>query len=135
VIVMRRIVCALCVIACVVATARAADAATKKKKPAATATTTPAKKGAKKATPQPVTPAANDPAPAAAPDAPAPVAKAEGKGKTKSYDFTAMGIEGKVLTPQIMYLLGRIKVELDRSSLEKRSFIPELERSVDEGGI
>ena len=96
---------------------------------------------------KPVKPAASDatdpnaPAPAAAPSADTAVSpasidvKAEGKGKLKTYDFTAMSIEGKVLTPQIMYLLGRIKVELEKSDLEKRSFIPELVRSADEGGI
>jgi hypothetical protein len=55
--------------------------------------------------------------------------------KEKTFDFAAMGIEGKVLAPQLLYLLGRIKVELDKGSLEGRSFMPELERSVDEGGL
>ena len=53
----------------------------------------------------------------------------------KTFDFTALGIEGKVLTPQLMYLLGRIQVELERATLETRSFMPELSRSVDEGGL
>jgi hypothetical protein len=53
----------------------------------------------------------------------------------KTFDFTALGIEGKVLTPQLMYLLGRIQVELERATLETRSFMPELARSVDEGGL
>jgi hypothetical protein len=46
-----------------------------------------------------------------------------------------MGIEGKVLAPQLLYLLGRIKVELEKGSLEGRTFLPELVRSVDEGGL
>jgi hypothetical protein len=46
-----------------------------------------------------------------------------------------MGIEGRVLAPQLLYLLGRIKVELERGDLEARSFVPELVRSVDEGGL
>ena len=70
------------------------------------------------------------PQPAAAP---APGAKPVNKEKT--FDFAAMGIEGKVLAPQLLYLLGRIKVELDKGSLEGRSFVPELVRSVDEGGL
>ena len=72
------------------------------------------------------------PAAAAAPaEAPAKPAAA----KEKTFDFAAMGIEGRVLAPQLLYLLGRIKVELERGNLEQRSFIPELVRSVDEGGI
>lgn len=55
--------------------------------------------------------------------------------KEKTFDFAAMGIEGKVLAPQLLYLLGRIKVELEKGSLENRSFLPELVRSVDEGGL
>lgn len=55
--------------------------------------------------------------------------------KEKTFDFAAMGIEGRVLAPQLLYLLGRIKVELERGSLEGRSFVPELVRSVDEGGL
>ncbi len=55
--------------------------------------------------------------------------------KEKTFDFAAMGIEGRVLAPQLMYLLGRIKVELEKGDLEKRSFVPELVRSVDEGGL
>ena len=46
-----------------------------------------------------------------------------------------MGIEGRVLAPQLLYLLGRIKIELEKGDLEKRSFVPELVRSVDEGGL
>jgi len=69
---------------------------------------------------------------AAAPAEPAPKPAA---AKEKTFDFAAMGIEGRVLAPQLLYLLGRIKVELERGDLEARSFIPELVRSVDEGGI
>lgn len=66
---------------------------------------------------------------------PAGAAAATGGKKEKTFDFTAMGIEGRVLAPQLMYLLGRIKVELERGDLEGRSFVPELVRSVDEGGL
>jgi hypothetical protein len=55
--------------------------------------------------------------------------------KEKTFDFAAMGIEGRVLAPQLLYLLGRIKVELERGDLQARSFVPELVRSVDEGGL
>jgi hypothetical protein len=76
-------------------------------------------------------PARARPAPAKPAEEPAPKPAA----KEKTFDFAAMGIEGRVLAPQLLYMLGRIKVELERAGLEKRSFIPELVRSVDEGGI
>jgi hypothetical protein len=78
---------------------------------------------------------------AAKPAAAAPAAEvtesSQGGNKKirKTFDFTALGIEGKVLTPQLLYLLGRIQVELERATLEERSFMPELSRSVDEGGL
>jgi len=72
--------------------------------------------------------------PAAAPPpaaAPAPAAKKS----ARTFDFTAMSFEGTLRTPQLLYFLGRVKQELDRAALEKRSFMPELTRSVDEGGL
>jgi hypothetical protein len=110
------------------------------------ATASAAPKRGKKA-PAPVKPAAAKTGPAAVtapPPAEAPESSATAtvsidpkaaSKKEKTFDFAAMGIEGKVLAPQLLYLLGRIKVELERGSLEGRSFIPELVRSVDEGGI
>jgi len=74
------------------------------------------------------------PKPAAASTAEAPPAK-KGAKKQRVYDFGAFGIEGSMRTPQLLYFLGRAKQELDRASLEKRSFMPELTRSVDEGGL
>ena len=152
---MSRLLIALCAVLLVALPVEAA----KRKRPPAVATPAkptvtkkppakgPTHRATRKPARKPVKPAASDatdpnaPAPAAAPSADTAVSpasigvKAEGKGKLKTYDFTAMSIEGKVLTPQIMYLLGRIKVELEKSDLEKRSFIPELVRSADEGGI
>ena len=149
---MSRLLIALCAVLLLALPVEAA----KRKRPPAAATPTvtkkppakgPTKKPAPKPAKKPAKPAASDatdpnaPVPAPAPSADTAVSpatigvKTEGKGKLKSYDFTAMSIEGKVLTPQIMYLLGRIKVELEKSDLEKRSFIPELVRSADEGGI
>jgi hypothetical protein len=148
---MRRFV----LVVCALLLASAPAAAAKKKKPAPAANAAAPKSTAKprpKAAParkpvakkpaaaaQPASPPDGEQAPVATPASVSPASavgvKTEGKGKLKTYDFTAMGIEGKVLTPQIMYLLGRIKVELEKSDLEKRSFIPELVRSVDEGGI
>jgi hypothetical protein len=81
--------------------------------------------------------------PAATPGAPAATATpaasqtpaAPATKKEKTFDFAAMGIEGRVLAPQLLYLLGRIKVELERGELQSRSFVPEMVRSVDEGGL
>jgi hypothetical protein len=64
--------------------------------------------------------------------APAP---APGPKKARTFDFGAMSFEGTMRTPQLLYFLGRVKQELDRASLEKRSFMPELQRTVDEGGM
>jgi hypothetical protein len=76
------------------------------------------------------------PAAAAAPaPAPAPDPTARHAGRTKVYDFTGLGIDGRMRTPQLLYFLSRVKEELDRAQLEKRTFIPELVRSIDEGGF
>jgi hypothetical protein len=70
---------------------------------------------------------------------PAPVVTTEDDTKRpkkqRVFEFGAFGIEGTMRTPQLLYFLGRVKQELDRANLEKRSFLPELERSVDEGGL
>jgi hypothetical protein len=75
---------------------------------------------------------------------PAPSATEDGDGggdrpkrrkKQRVFDFGAFGLEGSMKTPQLLYFLGRAKQELDRASLEKRSFMPELVRAVDEGGL
>ena len=58
-----------------------------------------------------------------------------GQGKKRVFDFGALSFEGSMRTPQLLYFLSRVKQELDRASLEKRSFMPELERSVEEGGL
>jgi hypothetical protein len=72
--------------------------------------------------------------PAAGATAAAP-APAPGPKKARTFDFGAMSFEGTMRTPQLLYFLGRVKQELDRASLEKRSFMPELQRTVDEGGM
>jgi hypothetical protein len=38
-------------------------------------------------------------------------------------------------TPQLLYFLSRVRQELDRAALEKRSFMPELRRTGEEGGL
>lgn len=59
-----------------------------------------------------------------------PVLEGSDKGKkTKTYNFSGLDIEGKLKTPQLLYFLGRMKLEYELSKPAKRSFIPELERS------
>ena len=48
------------------------------------------------------------------------------KVKTKTYTFGAMDVEGKLKTPQLLYFLNRVKLELDMSAPDKRSFMKEL---------
>jgi hypothetical protein len=69
---------------------------------------------------------------------PAPLAEEKaggGQGKKRVFDFGALSFEGSMRTPQLLYFLSRVKQELDRASLEKRSFMPELRRTVEEGGL
>ncbi len=66
--------------------------------------------------------------------APAPAAKEAGskKEKVKNFDFNALDLNGRMRTPQLLYFLERANEELERASLEKRSFIPHMVRSVEE---
>jgi hypothetical protein len=74
---------------------------------------------------------------AAAGDAkPAGESKAGGKTiKTKTYTFGAMDVEGKLKTPQLLYFLNRVKLELDMSAPDKRSFMKELAQSADDKSL
>jgi hypothetical protein len=58
--------------------------------------------------------------------------KGEKKEKVKNFDFNALDLNGRMRTPQLLYFLERANEELERASLEKRSFIPHLVRSVEE---
>ena len=67
---------------------------------------------------------------------PAGEAKAGGKNiKTKTYTFGAMDVEGKLKTPQLLYFLNRVKLELDMSAPDKRSFMKELGQSADDKSL
>ena len=67
-----------------------------------------------------------------------PAAEAKGGGKnvkTKTYTFGAMDVEGKLKTPQLLYFLNRVKLELDMSAPDKRSFMKELGQSADDKSL
>lgn len=125
-------------------TARAAHspsvaAATKKKR------TAPAPAAAEK---QVVVPAHSDPAPARR-DATAGGEGSDGSqtsdmavggaptksAKTKVYTFGAMDVEGKLKTPQLLYFLNRVKLELEMSAPDHRSFMKELQKTADDPAL
>jgi hypothetical protein len=76
--------------------------------------------------------------PAAAPakdDAKAPVKRDKGPPKEKDFNFTDFNLAGKMRTPQLLYFLERANEELERASLEKRSFIPHMVRTVEDEAL
>ena len=54
---------------------------------------------------------------------------------SKTYTFGAMDVEGKLKTPQLLYFLNRVKLELDMSAPDKRSFMKELQQSADDKNL
>ena len=67
------------------------------------------------------------------PAAPAAAAKPdEKKRKEKVFDFTGFELAGSVRMPQLLYFLDRAEEELERASLERRSFVPAMLKSLDE---
>jgi len=58
--------------------------------------------------------------------------KAGKDGKVKNFDFNGLDLNGRMRTPQLLYFLERANEELERASLEKRSFIPAMAKSVEE---
>jgi hypothetical protein len=59
----------------------------------------------------------------------------DGKPAVKNFDFTELNLSGKMRTPQLLYFLERASEELERASLEKRSFIPHMVRTVEEEAL
>lgn len=82
---------------------------------------------------------------ATAPDAPPadpspskgrPAGKAADKPRgEKVFDFTGLELAGSVRMPQLLYFLDRAEEELERASLERRSFVPAMMRSLDEENL
>ena len=63
-------------------------------------------------------------------------AKVRNKGKSvQEFDFSGMSLYGSERKPQLLYFLERANEELERASLERRSFIPEMVRSLDEEAL
>ena len=52
--------------------------------------------------------------------------------KVKNFDFNGLDLNGRNRTPQLLYFLERANEELERASLEKRTFIPHMVKSVEE---
>jgi len=75
--------------------------------------------------------------PAAGKPDPAAAAKPADKKppKEKTFDFNNLKLNGQLRTPQLLYFLERANEELERASLEKRSFIPHIVRSVEEEAL
>jgi len=74
-------------------------------------------------------PAKIDPKAEAKADTPDKPAKKPG---VKNFDFSGLDLNGRMRTPQLLYFLERANEELERASLEKRSFIPHLVRTMEE---
>lgn len=68
-------------------------------------------------------------------DKPEAKAKESKEGKVKNFDFNGLDLNGRMRTPQLLYFLERANEELERASLEKRSFIPAMAKSVEEESL
>jgi len=68
-------------------------------------------------------------------DAASPTTAGGKTAKTKVYTFGAMDVEGKLKTPQLLYFLNRVKLELEMSAPDHRSFMKELERTADDPSL
>jgi hypothetical protein len=55
--------------------------------------------------------------------------------KEQNFNFDNLNLNGRSRSPQLLYFLERANEELERASLEKRSFIPHMVRTVDEEAL
>lgn len=79
--------------------------------------------------------AADDEKPTVRAKGEAKIIKRGKKGKEKLFDFTGLQLEGNLRMPQLLYFLDRANQELERASLERRTFIPEMVRTIDEEAL
>ena len=85
----------------------------------------------------PATPApAPETKPAKVETAAAP-AKEDKKKPTKeqTFNFNGLDLNGRSRSPQLLYFLERANEELERASLEKRSFVPKMVKTVEEESL
>lgn len=61
--------------------------------------------------------------------------KSKGGGKNQVFDFTGLNLGASMRTPQLLYFLDRASEELHRASLQRRSFVPAMVRSISEEGL
>jgi hypothetical protein len=55
--------------------------------------------------------------------------------KPPVFNMPTMAVDGKLRGAQLLYFLERASEELERASLETRSFIPEMVRTLDEEAL
>jgi len=97
------------------------------------ATTLPASAQPKQKPPvKPDVPAQSDAS--AKPGAPS-TARPKGPQKEQNFNFEGLGLNGRSRSPQLLIFLERANEELERASLEKRTFIPHMVRSVEEEAL
>ncbi|HLL20922.1 MAG TPA: hypothetical protein VK427_02275 [Kofleriaceae bacterium] len=93
------------------------------------ATGAPAIADSKKKSPAPLEQKAAKPA-----EVPAAPTK-KGAIKEQTFNFDGLGLNGRSRSPQLLYFLERANEELERASLEKRSFIPSMVKTVEDEAL
>jgi hypothetical protein len=70
-----------------------------------------------------------------APTARAKAGETKKPPKEQNFNFDNLNLNGRSHSPQLLYFLERANEELERASLEKRSFIPHMVRTVEEEAL